>query len=856
MSGTAEGSWVGFPPVLKEGTGNPEAQKYGKLWALEEYRASTNGESLVPYFMEVANPPDAAFVIDFGCGRGRVGLALHQQGLNVIMIDIVRNSLDEDVREALTATPPMFKFIKLDLENPLGITADYGICLDVLEHIPPGSLQVTVNNILKAAKHILFTISVVADTRSHLIGEPLHLTVQKHDWWLKMFMSLGCTIHWAHEEHHRSVIFLSTRGHGDGKHYTMPDNPEMWKYLQMWEQPKYRQTSPGERLAQRFFKQAEPRNGAEIIDFGCGTGRGALALVIVGRIGGINVKVTMTDIVRNCLDPEIRAALKTQEGILKFIRADLEHPLPFAAEYGYCCDVLEHIPPDKVDLVLNHVLRAAKHVFFSVSTIDDNCGKLVGKPLHLSVHPFEWWLNKFNQRGCVVHWSENGDGHCLFYVSGWVTGYEIVDAGIVNTELDQIRENVRQNCSDGWGQISPHMTNDFEAMILGGGPSLNQHLEEIKRLRSEGVKLITINGSYNWAVENGLVPSAQVMVDARQFNSRFTKPVVENCKYLLASQCHPDAFIDLPKDNTLLWHTRMSDIKDILDETYGEGKWWHVPGGSTVLLRVIPLMRTLGYKRFHLFGCDSCLDEGKAHHAYSQPENDSDIVLPVRCHPTGRIFWCHPWMIAQATEFIGLIAIFGNEMELQVHGDGLLAHILETGASLEEADPTKDVLRMGECNHCGWCCQYLGSGHTKMKLALDPEQQEDRKYLEIRGFQVISEEMAEIETLWYAPCPAHKDDRCSVWEDRPYSCKTYPIRPAQIIRSPCSYWFEYGDIRVGGDASPYPWKGTRREFQKMWDEQVPSGVVLLGMGKKPLTEGGEDGSGSMGDLCAGKTEDR
>ena len=85
----------------------------------------------------------------------------------------------------------------------------------------------------------------------------------------------------------------------------------------------------------------------------------------------------------------------------------------------------------------------------------------------------------------------------------------------------------------------------------------------------------------------------------------------------------------------------------------------------------------LGFKRFHLFGCDSCLDEEK-HHAYEQKENDGDAVVPVNVG--GKIFYCNPWMVSQAQEFITLIEHLGDEIELEIYG-GLLRHILEIGAT-------------------------------------------------------------------------------------------------------------------------------------------------------------------------------
>jgi hypothetical protein len=70
------------------------------------------------------------------------------------------------------------------------------------------------------------------------------------------------------------------------------------------------------------------------------------------------------------------------------------------------------------------------------------------------------------------------------------------------------------------------------------------------------------------------------------------------------------------------------------------------------------------------------------HHAYSQPENDNAPVIPVIVK--GKTFYCHPWMISQAQEFMDLIRVMGNEMELDVRGPGLLSWIVEAGAIASE----------------------------------------------------------------------------------------------------------------------------------------------------------------------------
>ena len=441
-------------------------------------------------------------------------------------------------------------------------------------------------------------------------------------------------------------------------------------YKKIWDMPEYRKEAPGEKISHEFLAQAKPKAGSSVIDFGCGTGRGALNLAFFG-----NMDVTMVDFAPNCLDADIVPMLETQKHTLRFIEADLSEPLPVKAAYGYCTDVMEHIRTHHVDKVIANCLEAAQHVFFQISTVDDKASELVGHKLHLTVRPFKWWLNKFKEHDCVIHWSKKTKSGCSFYVTAWTKGKEFIKAGTVNVGDEQIKKNVAYNIKQGFLEIQPHPTNNIETMIIGGGPSLSQHVKKIKQLRANGVKLIAINGAYKWCLDNGITPSAMVMVDARKFNARFTQPVVEDCKYFIASQCHPSVFKGLPKDRTYVWHTQAEILKEMLEAQFEE--CYPVPGGSTVLLRAIPLFRMLGFKRFHIFGCDSCLEED-AHHAYEQIENDDELIIPVNV--SGKIFNCHPWMVSQAQEFIDLIRMIGDEIELKVYG-GLLHHILESGAS-------------------------------------------------------------------------------------------------------------------------------------------------------------------------------
>ena len=455
-------------------------------------------------------------------------------------------------------------------------------------------------------------------------------------------------------------------------------NPEQAKYAEMWKHDAYRENAPGAQAAMEFMNLALPPPDADCIDFGAGTGRGAWLLAAVGKM-----RVTMLDFVPGCLDAEVASYVLTQPDRLNFHVQDLTNPIPYHAAYGFCTDVLEHIPTADVDAVLRNILSSAENVYLQISTVPDHFGPAVlGEPLHLTVKPLEWWLARLGEIGAMVKWSAAGPADCRIYCSAWRSTADIVKIGHCNTPDEVVDANVKTNVFNGWLHIEPHIDQDREVVMLCGGPSLNDHVDQIRELRAAGAALVTVNGTYNWAIEHDLEPSVQIVLDAREFNKRFTKPVMPHTKYLIASQCHPLVLQGLPWERTWLWHSGLSEasIKCVVDKT---GKYFPIPGGSTVVLRAIPMLRMLGLSRIHMFGFDSCVSND-VHHAYQQDENDGEPLMPVTL--AGRTFMCLPWMVSQATEFVDMIKFMDNHVELAVYGDGLIAHIIKTGANLQTTE--------------------------------------------------------------------------------------------------------------------------------------------------------------------------
>jgi hypothetical protein len=262
--------------------------------------------------------------------------------------------------------------------------------------------------------------------------------------------------------------------------------------------------------------------------------------------------------------------------------------------------------------------------------------------------------------------------------------------GNINTDDAQLLANIRHSIRLGYPQVKPQHPQRERVCLVGGGPSLDDTFGELRDLYFSGAKVVTVNGAYQWCLDHNIRPSAQIVLDARAGNARFVDPVVPQCRYLLASQCAPETWAAVEgRPDVWIWHAVAGDnptAKPVLDEYY-RGMWMATPGGTTVIIRAITVLRALGFLRFDLFGVDSCY-MGRQHHAYEQPENDTDRAYPFVVYPTGhpemaRTFHCAPWHAKQLECFLQTVRLNGHQFLLNIHGDGLLAFALQCSAGVE-----------------------------------------------------------------------------------------------------------------------------------------------------------------------------
>lgn len=165
-------------------------------------------------------------------------------------------------------------------------------------------------------------------------------------------------------------------------------------YDNVWAVPAYSLHSPGEHYLPIFLDMAKTTMRISVLDAGCGSGKGALALKAAGF-----AHVHGCDLTAEGLIDEARGAFPFTEVCLW---EDLRPAVGFY-DFVYCCDVMEHIPTTFAMLVVSRLLEVAKRgVFFSISFQPDVMGAWVGKHLHQTLQSFVDWRDQLSTVGKLV----------------------------------------------------------------------------------------------------------------------------------------------------------------------------------------------------------------------------------------------------------------------------------------------------------------------------------------------------------------------------------------------------------------------------------------------------------------------
>lgn len=227
-------------------------------------------------------------------------------------------------------------------------------------------------------------------------------------------------------------------------------------------------------------------------------------------------------------------------------------------------------------------------------------------------------------------------------------------------------EHIRSALKRGLPELVPAMcAHDGTFVIVGSGPSLPDHIEELREERKKRRPICAINGALGFIHEKGVTPEFFLTVDPRPMPQNL-KMRPEDTIYLLASRVNPETFDAVKDRKVVMWHSW--SVQEECDELKGR---LTIGGGTTSGLRAVNVGYVLGFRKFILYGMDSCLADDKSTKRFTGEKAGAIIDVIVN----GRRFWCNHAMAQQAQDFQLLYNVM-PDITIEAKGDGLIAAII------------------------------------------------------------------------------------------------------------------------------------------------------------------------------------
>lgn len=246
-----------------------------------------------------------------------------------------------------------------------------------------------------------------------------------------------------------------------------------------------------------------------------------------------------------------------------------------------------------------------------------------------------------------------------------------------NVTPDEICKNIRANA----GRPLP-IVGFQKIAICASGPSLADHIEDIRDRQEQGWSVASMNGSHNFLLDHGITPDYYFMVDARPINMAFVERANDDTTYIIASQCRPEIFEALEGRKVMIWQINNYEGADgAIKEAMGGRPCPVFFGALNVGQSCLNPILALGYRVWHLFGFDGSM-RGQDKHAFPQPQNDGERVeeffwpLGKDNEPIEGVtkrYLATSTMAQHAATFHQKVSLFRNlGIEIGIIGEGLL----------------------------------------------------------------------------------------------------------------------------------------------------------------------------------------
>jgi hypothetical protein len=154
---------------------------------------------------------------------------------------------------------------------------------------------------------------------------------------------------------------------------------------------------------------------------------------------------------------------------------------------------------------------------------------------------------------------------------------------------------------------------DGKALIVGGGPTLADQLDQIRSLAEDPKNAIfAVNWTHTWLIQRQIIPTCCVLFEIDVEPDNVLKASHEEVLYLICSHCHQKTFDELKHRKRMLWHSVPGSKPeyDAAKELFPDVTI--LPASIWTFIKSISVALAFGFRSFDLFGCDGSFPDGSS----------------------------------------------------------------------------------------------------------------------------------------------------------------------------------------------------------------------------------------------------
>ena len=157
-----------------------------------------------------------------------------------------------------------------------------------------------------------------------------------------------------------------------------------------------------------------------------------------------------------------------------------------------------------------------------------------------------------------------------------------------------------------------HKGEGKKAIIISGGPSVDNYVDKIKELQKDNGLIFTIERMYPWCHEHGITPDYCIVLDASEDVVEGFTHINPETIHVLATQANPKAFELLRGYKNYIFTSPQGGI-DIQNywHKHDYGKAIILNTGGSVTLCAMTTAMTLGVSKLRIFGFDCHTSNGE-----------------------------------------------------------------------------------------------------------------------------------------------------------------------------------------------------------------------------------------------------